>query len=159
MRRKENMSIFSNILGTPKEKRMQFFFRDDARATFRKLDIMDASVVEKDNNNKEIKGWADYYKMLFYFRGYRGIPAGALSLAFDRSPILDNWDILNDEEKLPKNTAMDHPHLQNIAKSRMYKIDTTAKGGIYANKVIIFCGAGTLIEILGMLFLKAYGGG
>lgn len=148
------MGIFSNILGTASEKRTQLFIRDDGKLTFRRLDIMDASIVEKDKNKKPVKGWMDKYKMLFPFDGYRNIPAGSVSIGFDRSPLLDIWGILEDEEKLPVNAGLKHPLIQDVARNRMYKIDTTAKPNKMNDYIAIFCGAGMIIEIIGIMLLN-----
>jgi len=149
--------LTEKLFGTPKEKRTQLYFRDDGKATFRKLCVEDASMVEKDSNGKIIKGWKHFYKLQFLFEGFKSLSADMVTLAFDRHYVLDPFNLLNKEERPAMDSNLDSPSIMQIAKSRCYKIDTTTKGGQYTNAIILFCGSGTIIEILIMGYLKAKG--
>jgi len=152
-------NLAEKIFGTPKEKRTQLYFRDDGKATFRKLYVEDASMIEKDKNGKFLKGWRHFYKLQFRFDGFKSISGDLVTLAFDRHYVLDPFKILSEKEKPAMDSKLDGPAITQVAKSRCYKIDVTTKGGTYTNAIIIFCGSGTIIEILIMGYLKAQGVG
>ncbi len=146
--------MLENLFGTPKEKGTQLYFRDDARATFRKLPIEDASMVQKDKDGNMVAGWVYHYKKLFDFLGYKSIPAGKLTLAFNRSPDLEYCDMLEKDEKFPKDGKLDSPYVSRIAADRCYKIDSSTKGNSSVNKVIMFFGSGILLELIIIGVLK-----
>ena len=82
------MGTFTNILGAPKEKRTQLFFRDDGKFIFRKLEIEDTFLVEKFNK-EVVKGWKHYFKLQVPFPGLKGIAADMVTMGCDRDIVLD----------------------------------------------------------------------
>jgi len=147
-----------------KNKRWQVIIRDDANATFRQLDIVDALVVEtkQDNKNKDDPafGWIDDFRTLWPFKGFKSIPAGSVQVACYRTPLLDVWGILPEDSRIKDNKKLnEQPVLRDIARSRRRKLERTVKGKNYNNIIVIFCGTGMLIEIVGMLIRVAAKGG
>ncbi len=140
--------MFDSILGTPKEKRTQLFFRDDGKATFRKLFVEETSLVEKDKSGEIIKGWKHFFKLQFPFSGYKNIPGDQVTLSFDRHYVLDYCGMLDKNEKPPMDARLDSPYVSQIASGRCYKIDSQQKGTVWADKMIWFLGSGIILELL-----------
>ena len=140
--------------GTPKEKRTQLFFRDDGKATFRKLEVEEASLVEKNPAGEIIKGWKHFYKLQFPFKGYGNIGADKVTLSFDRHYVLDPFDLLNKDERPPQDGKLDNAYISQIASGRCYKIESQKKGTSVVDKMTLFLGSGIILEIIIIAFLK-----
>ena len=80
------MHLFNSI---PKEKRTQLFFRSDGKFEFRRMELEDAMIVEKNKDGEIISGWPHFYQAQYPFPGYKNIPADMVTLSHARDIILD----------------------------------------------------------------------
>lgn len=153
--------MFENILGKPKERRTQLHFRDDGAFEFRRLEIEDTFLVEKDKD-EIIRGWKHFYRNQFPFAGYKGIKPDQVTLSYDRDIILDPYNLIRGDEGNPeKRTKMvldavegdkeikgTRAWLSDIGEARRLKLlANRAKSSNY-NKVIIFLGSALMVELL-----------
>lgn len=138
-----------NILGTPKEKRTQLYFRDDGSFIFRKLEIEDAFLVEKIGG-EITKAWIMRYKLLTNFDGYGNIGADMVTISFARDIVLDPFKRLNDSEKPDKGTDLVKDFVSKIATAKCYKHERTAKGSVFIEKIVMFQGATMVLLALGI---------
>jgi len=138
-----------NIWGAPKERRTQLYFRDDGSFIFRKLDIEDAFLVEK-KNKEIIKAWMMRYKLLRRFDGYKGIGADMITMSFARDIVFDPFNQLKDSEKPDKGDSLVKDFVRKIATAKCYKHEHTAKGSLFAEKIVVFMGATMVLLALGI---------
>lgn len=141
-----------NILGAPKEKRTQLYFRDDGKFTFRSLLIEDTFLVEKSNGEIK-KGWKHFFQLQFPFAGLTGIKADMVLLGGSRDIILDPYGIVDDQEKPDKHKKInENPWITQVAESRIYKHSTNKPNMIIYDKITLMLGALTTLMVLGILF-------
>lgn len=98
---------------------MQLLFRDNESVIFRKLPVEHTCLVEK-KDDEVVRAWKHYYGMQYPFNGYGSIPAGYVTLAFERDIILDPHGILNDKEKPQGEGLM---RFKDVAESRCRQIE------------------------------------
>ena len=148
---------FDSILGTPKERRTQLFFRDDGKFTFRKLRIEDTFLVEKVKDNI-IKGWKHFYKLQFPFPGHGHIQADMVTLGFDRDIVLDPYNIVDENEKPDKHKKIDeNSWITDVADGQRYKAQNKPKSMLLVDKITIFIGIATLLVVIGMAARGVWG--
>ncbi len=156
------MGLFS----TPTEKRTQLYFRDDGKFVFRKLDIEDTFLAEKNKEGAIVNGWKHFYKNQFPFPGGMGIAADMVTLSFSRDIILDPYGIVKETEKPTKGFLKDEEGkprpkswLVEVGKFRRLKMLTKRGQSSVADKVVWFLGAGFAAEmvIIGILVLMKRG--
>jgi hypothetical protein len=146
-----------SIFGTPKESRTQLLFRDDGKFIFRKLEVEDTFLQEKNKDNVIVKGWKHFYKLQFPFPGGQGVKADMVTLSFSRDVVLDPYNLI-DYRDIPDNKG--NPAKVGIAQwlvdvgqaRRLKMIVKRGKGSIY-DKITLFLGAGFMLEILIILIL------
>lgn len=156
--------MFENILGTPKEQRTQLHFRDDGTCEFRKLDIEDTFLVEKDKNGEIVKGWKHFYNNQFPFAGYKGIKSDQITLGFDRDIILDPYGLIetdkdnpNKSQKILNEAAVKSKQstgiqawLADVGEARRLKMMANRAKTSNYNKIILFLG---ITLIMGLIII------
>ncbi len=139
---------FLNILGTPKERGTQLYFRDDGGFLFRKLDIEDSFLVEKNKAHEIIKSWMMKYKLLKRFEGYKGIGADRVTISFGRDIVFDLFDQLAKAERPEKGDNLIKGFIKKIATAKCYQHERKAKGSLVAEKIVVFMGSiGVLLAV------------
>ena len=133
-----------------KEQRTQLYFRDDGGFHFRKLDIEDGFLVEKNARKEIVKAWILRYKLLKNFTGYGHIAADKLTLSYARDIIFDPFSQLEGGEKLTKGEELKKDFVRKIAEAKCYKHEHEAKGNQSINKIIMFEGVVMVILALVM---------
>ena len=128
------------ILGPPKERGTQLYFRDDGGFQFRKLDIEDTFLVEKNQQKEAIKAWMLRYKLLRRFDGFKSIGADMVTVSYGRDIVFDPFRQLNDSEKPEKGKALVKDFIKRIAEAKCYQHERTAKGSTLADKVVVYMG-------------------
>lgn len=122
-----------------KETGTQLYFRNDGKATFRKLEFDGTALIEKAND-KVIRAFKHYYKTEFPFDGYKNIPADMVTLGFGRDIVLDPFDILSEEERPPKLGGMKSEYIRSIGADKRYKLSTQKPPAAIWDKLTIICG-------------------
>ena len=145
-----------NIFGAPKEQRTQLYFRDDGGFIFRKLDIEDGFLVEKNGAKEVVKAWMMKYKLLKRFDGYKNIGADMVTLSFARDIVFDPFGQLNDSEKPDKGGELIKEFVRKIAEAKCYRHEVNAKGSTVAEKVVLFMGATMVLMALGIGIQAAF---
>jgi len=146
----QRREVILNIWGIPKEKRTQLYFRDDGNFIFRKLDIEDGFLVEKNKQGEVIKAWMMRYKLLKRFDGYGSIGADMVTVSFARDIVFDPFDQLKDSEKPDKGANLIKDFVRKIAEAKCYRHEMTAKGSLLAEKIVVFMGATMVLLALGI---------
>ena len=146
-----------NILGPPKEKRTQLFFRDDGKFTFRKLFIEDTFLVEKRGDDI-VKGWKHFFKLQFPFAGLKGIAADMVTLGFDRDIILDSYNLVDENDKPDKHRKInDNDWITDVAEGQRYKAQNKPGSMLLLDKITVFLGVAVLIIVLAMAARAVWG--
>lgn len=86
-----------NLLGAPKERKTQLYFRDDNSFEFIKRDLKFGCLVEMVGE-KLNRAWKHFYSCQIPFPGYKNIQADTIVLGFSRDIILDVFN------KVPQGT-------------------------------------------------------
>src|SRR3972149_7589653 len=91
------------IFDTAEVKGLQVLFKDNRHVKFRQLPVRHTCLCEVDQNDKKnvIRGWKDYYKNHYSFKGYKNIPAGEATLSFERDIVLNLNNVI-DKTQLPE---------------------------------------------------------
>lgn len=129
-----------SLLGTPKEQRTQLYIRDDGTFIFRKLDIEDGFLVERNAKKEIVKAWMMRYKLLKRFDGYGNIGADMVTISFARDIVFDPFNQLNDSEKPDKGAELIKDFVRKIAEAKCYRHEREAKGSVLADKIVWFMG-------------------
>lgn len=156
--------MFENLFGSPKEQRTQLHFRDDGTFEFRKLDIEETFLVEKDKNGEIVKGWKHFYNNQFPFAGYKGIKADQVTMSFDRDIILDPYGLIetdkdnpNKSQKILNDAAVRSKQgngvgikawLADIGEARRLKMMANRAKTSNYNRIILFLGIALIFELL-----------
>lgn len=143
-----------NLFGIPKEKGTQLYFRDDGGFQFRKLDIEDTFLVEKNSDNVAIKAWMMKYKLLKRFNGFGNIGADMVTVSYGRDIVFDPFNQLNKGEKPEKGKNLIKDFVKKIATAKCYQHERTAKGSIFTDKVTLFLGL-TMVLLALAIGIKA----
>ena len=139
-----------NLFGVPKEKRTQLYFRDDGSFIFRKLDIEDGFLVEKNKSGEIIKAWMMRYKLLKRFDGYGNIGADMVTISYARDIVFDPFSQLKDSETPGKGNSLIKDFVRNIAEAKCYRHEMSAKGSLFADKIVIYMGVVMVLLALGI---------
>lgn len=149
------MGIFD--FGTPKEKRTQLYFRDDGKFTFRRLEIEDTFLVERNKDGMIIRGWKHFYNNQFPFGGYRNIAADMVTLSSGRDIVLDPYNLVPEKEKPGKvakqavKVAGQPPIVDWLVEvgnmRRLKEMSKRGKASTY-DKIVLFLGTALMLEIL-----------
>lgn len=131
-----------SMFGTAKEKRTQLYFRDDGAAIFRKLEVENTFLVEKNVKGEIIKAWMLKYKLLKRFDGFPGIMGAGdtITMAYGRDIILDPFKQLTAKEAPKKGSDLKKDFISNIASAVFYKHSQKANGSQVMSAVIIWLG-------------------
>ncbi|MFC1904961.1 hypothetical protein ACFLXT_04290 [Chloroflexota bacterium] len=121
------------------EKRTQLLFRDDGKFQFRKLDIVDGFLVEKQGDDI-IKGWLMFYSLQFPFSGYKGIHPDMVTLSSGRDVVLDPFNMLPESDKPNKGKGLIKIRISEIADTQRYKHQAKPKSSFLINRVTLFLG-------------------
>lgn len=154
--------MFGLNMGEPKERRTQLYFRDDNAFQFRRLDIEDTFLVEKDKDGEIIKGWKHFYRNQFPFEGYKGIKRDQVTLSYGRDIILDPYKLIEKDEDNPqKRTKMvldavdgqkqiqgTHAWLSDVGEARRMKMLANRSKRSNYDKLMIFLGSALILELL-----------
>ena len=143
-----------NLWGIPKEKRTQLYFRDDGGFQFRKLDIEDTFLVEKNNNNEAIKAWMMRYKLLKRFNGFKNIGADMVTISYARDIVFDPFNQLKASEKPEKGRELIKDFIKKIAEAKCYQHERTAKGSTFVDKMTLSLGI-TMVLLALAIGIKA----
>jgi hypothetical protein len=158
------------LFSDPVEKGLQLYFRDDLRFIFRKMELEDTFLQEKNKEKTIIRGWKHFYRNQFPFVGYKNIPAGMVTMSFSRDVVLDPYKLVPEAEKPDKGIAdlkgilrvTNIVHwLAEVGNARRLKIMAKRnKGGSY-DRIVLFLGSGLMLEILVivLILLQRRGGG
>ena len=139
-----------NLFGTPKERGTQLYFRDDGGFLFRKLDIVDGFVVDRNKSGEAVKAWMMKYKLLKRFDGYKGVGADMVTISYARDIVYDPFGQLKDREKPDKGDSLIKDFICKISTAICYKHERTAKGSVFAEKIVLFMGATMVLLALGI---------
>jgi len=136
------------LFGKAKIKRTQLFHYDNGDREFIKRDIVGESATQFDHTGEPVGSWWDPYATLYPFDGYKGIPAGAVQMAYGRHFHLEMHDILSDEQRPPDENAMDTPWITAIAEARCVEITKAAKPRTIYEKLTLILGLALILEVL-----------
>jgi hypothetical protein len=159
------MGIFGGDLV---EKALQLYFRDDLRFVFRRLELEDTFLEQRNKDKTIVKGWKHFYKNQFPFVGYKNIPAGMVTLSFGRDVILDPYGLVPEAEKPDKGIKIvgdvinskisiqaNGMRVTNIIKwlvevgtARRRKIMAKRHKGNSYDRLILFLGSSLMLEIV-----------
>lgn len=142
------------LFGIPKEKRTQLYFRDDGGFQFRKLDIEDTFLVEKNSDKEAVKAWMMRYKLLRRFNGFGSIGADMVTISYARDIVFDPFNQLNASEKPEKGKALVKDFISKIAQAKCYQHERTAKGSLFTDKITLFLGI-TMVLLALAIGIKA----
>ena len=143
-----------NLFGIPKEKRTQLYFRDDGGFHFRKLDVEDTFLVEKDQNKEAIKAWMLRYKLLKRFNGYKNIGADMVTISYARDIVFDPFNQLNASEQPERGKQLIKDFIKKIAEAKCYYHERTAKGSTLVDKMTLSLGI-TMVLLALAIGIKA----
>lgn len=143
-----------NPFGIPKEQRTQLYFRDDGGFQFRKLDIMDTFLVEKNNNKEATKAWMMRYKLLKRFNGFKNIGADMVTISYARDIVFDPFGQLTDSEAPEKGKKLTKDFIKKIAEAKCYQHERDAKGSSFVEKITLFLGI-TMVLLALAIGIKA----
>lgn len=149
------------------ERRTQLHFIDDGTFEFRKLDIEDTFLVERNKDGDIVRGWKHFYRNQFPFAGYKGIPRDQVTLSFDRDIILDPYGLSENDKDNPEKrgqalaaTVEGKKQLQGtpawlseVGEARRLKILANRSKNTNYNKIVIFLGIALFFELLVILIL------
>ncbi|GAG90010.1 unnamed protein product [marine sediment metagenome] len=110
----------------------QVFFRDDAKFTFRTLKIYKGFLIE-GKPDKIKRAFKHLYKLQYVFPGYKGVPAGQVSIGFSRDIFYEPLPILDQKEKPEEGKKLDKSWIGDIAISRIYDHAQQKPEGIMMN--------------------------
>ena len=130
-----------------KQKRTQLYFRDDGQFQFRRLDIEDGFLVEKEQD-AVVKAWLLFYKLQKRFRGYGKMGSDMVTMSFDRDIVLDPFGELNDAEKPERGNNLKKSFVKNIAEAKCYRHEHSKKPGTLMDKLVMFMGIAIILEVL-----------
>lgn len=130
-----------------KQKRTQLHFRDDGQFEFRKLEIEDGFLVEKEQD-VVTKAWLMFYKLQKRFGGYRKIGSDMVTVSFDRDIVLDIFGQLSDAEKPERGSDLKKSFVKNIAEAKCYRHEHGKKPRTLIDKLVLFMGVAILMEVL-----------
>lgn len=135
-------------------KRTQLFFRDDYTFSFRKLSIFKGFFI-LGKKDKPKAAWAHKFKLQFSFNGYKGIPADAVSIGFDRDILFDPYSILEPAEKPKKGLSgpgpLSQPWVSDIATASVYEHQHQKPKSLMMDKVTL--GLTIVLVMIGLTFL------
>jgi len=137
----------------PKERRTQLHFRDDGSFEFRKLEIEDTFLVEK-NKDEIIRGWKHFYRNQFPFVGFKSIKPDQVTMSFDRDIILDPYGLIKDDKDNPEKREAKgqlvgvKAWLSDVGEARRLKMMANRSKSKSYNMIIIFLGSALMIELL-----------
>lgn len=134
--------------GNPKERRTQLYFRDDGTFEFRKLDIEDSFLVDKDTKGSIIRAWIMYFKLLKRFPGFKNIGADMVTISYSRNTIYDLFGQLTKEETPTLEGKLKDGFVKRVAESKCYQHEQKAASGLIMDKLTMFLG--TLMILLGL---------
>jgi hypothetical protein len=137
-----------------KPKRTQLHFRDDGQFQFRKLDILDGFLVEKEQE-LVVKAWLLFYKLQKRFKGYKKIGSDMVTVSYDRDIVLDTFGQLKDAEKPEKGANLKKDFVSKIATAKCYKHEHGGKKKTLMDKMVMFFGIAMVGEIVIMLIQVA----
>ena len=148
------MGILAGLRGTPKESRTQFFFRDDGKFIFRRLELEDTFLQEK-KDGEIVAGWKHFFKTQFPFSGYGNITADMVTLGFSRDIILDPAGIVPKEDKPKTGKTVDgegrtlpKPWLVDVGNARRLKMIATRGQSQVTDWLIWILGSALILELL-----------
>ena len=141
------MSIFKS---TPKEQATQLLFRDDGTFIFRKLDVEDGFLVERDTTDNIVRAWMLHYKLLKRFNGFKDISADRLTISYNRDIVLDLFDQLSDVDKPSENGKFKRDYIRHVAEAKCYQHEQKAKPTIWADRMTMWMGAVMVLLALGI---------
>ena len=145
-----------NIFGTPKEKRTQLYFRDDGGFLFRKLDIVDTFLCEKNGAGEVLKAWMMRYKLLKRFNGFGNVGADMVTISYARDIVFDPFSELSDKEKPEKGKKLIKDFIKKIAEAKCYQHERTAKGSTFTDTITLCLGIAVVLLALAMGIKAAF---
>lgn len=126
--------------GTTSIKRTVLHFYDDESFVLKKLPIEDGCFLWKEVD-KFVKATCHFFKLQFYFPGYRGTPGDQVSISFDRDIIYDPFNILSADEKPDKSQHLNQKWVSRIATSKIYEAQRQKPGSLLGDRVTWFLGS------------------
>lgn len=148
-----------NLLGVPRERGCQLYFRDDGPFHFRMLDIDDASLVAKTQSGEASMAWQLHYKLLKQFVGFKKIAANMVTISFGRDIVLDIFSQLKDHEKPEKGEKRVKTFVTRIAEAKCYQHEKSQQGLLFMDKMTIFLGLTMVLLAIGMGIKASLGDG
>ena len=115
---------------------MQLFLHDDDSFEFRSMPMESTCLIEK-KDGEEVAAYKHYFKSEYFFEGYKGIPSDMVTLGYPRDIILELHDILDEDEKPPRDGNLSSPFITAIAENRCYKLESQMPKGLLADKVVM----------------------
>jgi len=134
-----------SLFGTPKEQETQLHLRDDWSFEFRRLDIENSSLLERNQRGEVPRAWVFPHKLRKRFDGIQKIRRGMLLVSCDRDIIFDPFGQMPDVEKPEQGEKLDKPFIQRIAEATIYDHARKARGVTVMDKVVLFVGVVMII--------------
>jgi len=135
-----------------KEKLMQFYFREDGKCQFRKLEAEETFLVEK-KNGRRIAAWKLAYKLLLPFAGYGGIERSNVTVSYARDIIFDPFSLLKDTEKPDKSKSIAKPWIRDVAESQGYTAQQESSRKMALSTQVALLGGTVLLMAIILLII------
>ena len=141
------------LFGATEIKGLQILFKDNRHIKFRQLPIRHTCLCEVDTNDKNIvvRGWKDYYKNHYSFKGYKNLGAGEATLSFERDIVLNLNNVI-DKTQLPI-AGGDLKQHRDIARSRFRQIASKPQTATVADKMVTAMIVTLIIFALTLVFV------
>ena len=143
------MSIFSDN----KSRAIQLYHRPDSNLQFRQVQIEDSDLVQHDQKGMVCTAWPYFMVNQFAFNGHKGMPAGMVTLSFDRDIILDPFGVLEDADKPEKGKGKyENPLIKDWiirkGESQRYKAQNKPGSMLLVEKITMWLGIALILELL-----------
>ncbi len=142
-------------LGAKKEKGTQLYLRDDVSFQFRKLEVEDSHLVEKNSKKEGIAAWMMRYSLLKRFDGFGKIGADKITVSYGRDVVLDLFKQLSEKEVPLEGEGLIKAFISQIAAATFYRHQHNAKSSLIMEKVTLYLGV-VMIILAFCIALKAY---
>lgn len=133
---------------SPVQYRMQLFHYDNGDLEFIRRRLIGGSPTELDDGGHPHQSWIDHYQTLYPFDGYKTIPGDAVQMAYGRHFHMEIHDILNDDDRPPETSELDHPFISAIAEARAVEITRTAKPHSTYDRLMLILGTALILEFI-----------
>lgn len=173
------MGLLDSLGGKVIEKRWQCIFRDDDMFQFRKLELEDTFLIERDKTKAVSHGWKHLYSNQFPCPGYKQahIPPCAVTFSHPRDIIFEvipglvpngerpdggrsldrkqKFSFLSEKERLKEVVTW----CANVGNQRLLRIAAKKSKQPSMDRLIMWLGVFGILELVGLLMSIAFSGG